>query len=111
MQPGQGEAQMRVLEAILSQPQQMAGMSHAELYQMRSRAPMDAQNTIAPYEHQAFAREAVGENPFMALPIATAIPMYQVYKAIMGSRSQPSFDQVTHGMQGVGEGLVNYFRK
>lgn len=110
MQP-QGDPRLAVLEAMLSQPQQMAGMPHAQLYNMRAGAPAAAQNAISPYEHQAFAREATEENPFMALPISAAIPMYQVYKAVMGARSQPSMDQVTQGWKGVGEGLKNYFTK
>jgi hypothetical protein len=31
---------------------------------------------------------------------------YQPYKALMGARSAPSFDQVGHGLLGVGEGLA-----
>lgn len=110
MQP-QGDPRQAILEAMLAQPQQMAGMSHAQLYQMRAGAPAEAQNVISPYEHQAFAREATEENPFLALPIATAAPLYQVYKAVMGARSQPSMDQVLQGWKGVGEGLVNRFNR
>jgi hypothetical protein len=85
---------------------QLAQMDHAALYQARSRAPAQMQGLLSPYEHRAFAREATQENPLMALPIAAGTLAYQPYKALMGARSAPSFDQVGHGLLGVGEGLA-----
>lgn len=84
----------------------LATLSHALLYQARERIPREQQNLISPFEHRAFAREAIAENPLMALPIAASIPAYQLYKLIDGgSRSSPSIDQVLQGFIGVGEGL------
>jgi hypothetical protein len=85
---------------------QLAEMDHAALYQARSRAPAQMQGLLSPYEHRAFAREATQENPLMALPIAAGTLAYQPYKALMGARSAPSFDQVGQGLLGVGEGLA-----
>jgi hypothetical protein len=85
---------------------QLAQMDHAALYQARSRAPAQMQGLLSPYEHRAFAREATQENPLMALPIAAGTLAYQPYKALMGARSAPSFDQVGPGLLGVGEGLA-----
>ncbi len=90
---------------ISGQPAQMAGMPHAALYSARGQATPEQQNVISPYEHRAFAREAVAENPMMALPIAAAIPAYQLYKSIFGARSSPSLAQVGQGYLGIGEGL------
>lgn len=90
----------------------LAQLSHALLYQARERVPKEQQNLISPYEHRAFAREAIAENPLMALPIAASIPAYQLYKLIDGgSRSSPSLDQVLQGFIGVGEGITNAISK
>ena len=91
----------------------MAQMAHSQLYGMRDyNTSKDYQNRVAPYEHRAFAREAVGQNPLMALPIAAAAPIYQLSKAIPGleSRSDASMSQLGQSFVGIGEGLRNYFR-
>lgn len=89
----------------------LAEMDHAQLYQMRARAPKEMQGLLSQYEHRAFAREASQENPMMALPIAAGTLAYQPYKALMGSRSAPSMSQVGQGLLGVGEGVWNWLRK
>jgi hypothetical protein len=68
----------------------------------------DTQDMLAGYEHRAFAREAVGENPLMALPITAAIPLYQLVKLLgtTQSRSSPSWEQMGQGLMGVKEGLL-----
>jgi soluble lytic murein transglycosylase-like protein len=84
--------------------------SHAALYMERDKATTkEQQNALASKEHRAFAREAVAENPAMALPIAAAIPLYQGAKAlgVTASRSDPSIAQAVEGLRGVGEGLVD----
>lgn len=83
---------------------------HAELYMRRYRATdPETQNMLAAYEHRAFAREAVGENPLMAVPIALAAPLYQLQKAagLSGARSKPSLNQLLQGWTGVAEGVRN----
>lgn len=94
---------------------QLAGMSHADLYRLRNLfADKLAQNRIAPFEHRAFAREAVTENPLLSIPIALATPIYQGYKALpLGarSRSDPGWDQIGQGLLGIGEGIAGFFRR
>jgi hypothetical protein len=90
-------------------PGLLSGMDHASLYMLRAKAPKEVQGLLSPYEHQAFAREAVQENPLLALPIAAGTLAYQPYKMLMGARSAPSLDQVTRGLTGVGQGLLGYF--
>jgi hypothetical protein len=91
-------------------PGLLSGMDHASLYMLRERAPKEMQGLLSPYEHQAFAREAVQENPLMALPIAAGTLAWPVYKTLVSpGRSDPSLDQVTRGLTGVGQGLLGYF--
>lgn len=86
--------------------EELKKLPHALLYQTRERVPKEQQGMISPYEHRAFAREVVQENPLMAISLLAAIPAYQGYKAVMGARSQPSLDQVLQGYAGVGDGLL-----
>lgn len=87
-------------------PSQLGSLDHAALYMARYGASPAQQAEIAPYEHRAFAREAVAENPLMALPIAAGTLAYQPYKVLTGqSRSPANLDQIRQGMTGVGEGL------
>jgi hypothetical protein len=88
-------------------PEQLSQLDHATLYQMRARAPQQMQGLLSPYEHQAFAREAVGENPLLALPIAAGTFAWPLYKSLFSpGRSAPSFDQVKAGLLGVKQGLL-----
>lgn len=84
---------------------QLAQLPHALLYQARERVPREQQGFISPYEHRAFSREVVQENPLMAISLLAAIPAYQGYKAVMGARSEPSLDQVLQGYAGIGDAL------
>lgn len=84
---------------------QLAQLPHALLYQARERLPREQQGFISPYEHRAFSREVVQENPLMAISLLAAIPAYQGYKAVMGARSEPSLDQVLQGYAGIGDAL------
>jgi hypothetical protein len=90
-------------------PGLLSQMDHATLYQMRARAPQEMQGLLSPYEHQAFAREAVQENPLMALPIAAGTLAWPLYKTLVSpGRSAPSLDQVGQGLLGVGQGLGSW---
>lgn len=84
----------------------LATLPHALLYQAREYAPPELQNRLSKFEHRAFAREVIPENPLMALSLPLAIPGYQAYKTVAGkSRSQPSIEQALQGLVGVGEGV------
>lgn len=90
----------------------LSTLPHSLLYAARGYlSGKETQGKISPYEHRAFAREVVGENPLMALPVAVGIPAYQAYKALVGARSAPSLDQISQGLLGIGEGLLNTLRK
>ena len=86
----------------------LANLSHSELVRLREQNP-ELQDLLAPYEHRAFAREYVTENPLRALGMVGAIPGYQLYKMTgqSGARSKPSMNQMLQGFQGTGEGLMN----
>jgi hypothetical protein len=91
-------------------PGLLAQMDHAALYQLRARAPKEMQGLLSPYEHQAFAREATAERPYMALPIAAGTLAWPVYKTLVSpGRSEPSLDQIKQGLLGVGQGLGQWF--
>jgi len=102
---------------------QLAKMSHAELFLAREKPGAD-QKRLAPAEHRAFAREAVADNPAMALSLGLAIPAYTAAKMLADmskdvpllsmlfsstsmdqSRSGASVDEVTEGFKGIGEGI------
>ena len=94
-----------------------SNMQQANLVSLRGQAdPLDNQ-MLAPMEHQQFARQAVQENPLMALPIAAATPFYYAAKqpaalklaqalGLVGPGATPAtIDQVFGGLRGVGQGL------
>lgn len=94
-------------------PDQLRGLAHSDLYRARALVGRgEAQNKLAAYEHEAFAREATRDNPLMALPIAVATPLYTGAKALglTDSRSDPSLAQVGQGLRGVGDGLWAAFQ-
>lgn len=85
-------------------------MSHAELLKLRNSLPSDdpRQQELAPFEHQAFAREWVKENPVEATAsLMAAIPAYSAGKAVgaIKSRTPASLDELTAAYRGVGQGL------
>ena len=84
----------------------LGDLSHADLLRMRSMPGAD-QRKIAPYEHRAFAREQVSENPINALGLALGIPAYQLLKllGLHGSRTGFDLEQAKQAYVGVGEGL------
>ena len=98
--------QQRALGLLSLTPEQLSELDHATLYQARAYLPKEHQGLLAPYEHRAFAREAVGENKLMALPVAAGAMLYQPYKALMGARSKPSLNQLAQGLLGVKDGLM-----
>lgn len=98
----------KVLAILLKNPDQLSTLPHSQLYAMRMQATPQQQVVIAPYEHQAFAREFAQESPFKAavsLPIA--IPAYTAAKALglMNTRSPASLDEMAQGYKGLAQGL------
>ena len=93
----------------------MAKMSHGDLLLLRkSRRDDDkeAQNTIAKFEHRAYARESVKDNPATALTLPLMIPIYSAGKAlgVLKGRSDASLEQMKHGFIGLGEGVADAVR-
>lgn len=92
---------------------QLAAMTHAQLSQLRDAYPdnKDMQIRIAPFEHQAFAREYTKERPVAGtLGLMGAIPLYQLAKVggFMqngGTATPPSLNQMTQAYKGVAQGL------
>ena len=82
-------------------------MSWADLLERRRNAKPEDQEKLAPYEHRAYARETVAENPLMAPAFLMLTPGYQAYKALMGggARTKPSLEQLKQGLLGTYEGV------
>lgn len=100
----------------------LEGLDHATLSMMRDKlkggSPEDQQ--LAPYEHQAFARQWVGENPLLAAPsLAIASPLYYLAKqkpilvaaqslGLVGPGATPaSLEQLKRSYAGIGQGLMS----
>lgn len=88
-------------------------MSHADLLRLRNSIPADdpRQQMLAPYEHQAFAREWTQQNPALAsLSLPFAIPAYTAAKGlgIVHSRSGASLDEMADAYRGWGQGLLDF---
>jgi hypothetical protein len=97
---------------------ELAQMNWDKLYQLRTAndGNLEAQKILAPYEHQAYAREQVAENPLQA-PVWALMPIgYQAYKALGGGghdgmTTPPSMDQAMAGIKGVGQGMADAVKK
>ncbi len=96
--------------------QQANNMSQQDLNALRIKYAQDqqAQRALSPFEHKATAREAVEENPLMAIPYAAMVPGYAAAKALNllpteESTTPPSMAQIVGGYEGIGQGLANAF--
>ena len=93
-------------------------MSQYDLYQLRlkARGMPELQAKLAPFEHQATAREQVAESPWTS-PVWMAMPaVYQAYKAVRGGEhddmtTPTSLDQALAGMKGTAQGLSQALSK
>lgn len=87
-------------------PTGLEQLPHATLYAMRDGQGKDAQNLLAPYEHRAFAREAIPEHPWLAPSVFAGAALYDIAK-VLGygdARSDPSFESFKQGLLGAREG-------
>lgn len=96
--------------------EQLAKMPWDSLMGYRKGIDMNhpVQTRLAPYEHRAWAREQVADNPINALAYALMVPGYQLGKAITSfapGETKPSLDQVTNGYKGIGEGLQQWWQR
>ena len=88
-----------------------SGLTFNQLRQLRDQYPDNSlmQDTLAPYEHQAFAREWTQENPMVAAPaLSFAIPGYALAKllGIKHGRSRPSLAEMASAYHGIWQGLT-----
>ena len=86
--------------------QNLESLPWDDLIRMRLQNPTDAR--IAPYEHRAYAREQVTQNPLMAPVYGMLVPGYLAMKMLTGpGRGTPaSMDQLKQGLLGTGEGFL-----
>jgi hypothetical protein len=104
-------------EVAMPADDKLATMSHSELLALRTqyKGNMEKNIKIAPFEHRAYAREAVQEHPALApLFAGLLIPGYQAAKltgvdlSVTEDPTTPSsMEQLKQGYMGVHEGLVN----
>lgn len=92
----------------------LSTMSHADLVALRNSLPANdpRQQMIAPYEHQAFAREWTQQSPWTATPsLLAAIPLYSMAKGmgLLNTRSSASLDEMADAYRGLGQGLLSHF--
>jgi hypothetical protein len=100
------------VQGALSGAPDYGSMTHAQLVALRASIPNDdpRQSVLAPYEHQAFAREWTQDSPIVApLSLMFAIPAYTAAKTlgVVHARSQPSIAAILDGYKGIGQGLAN----
>lgn len=107
----------------------LAKMSFGEISELRSRDDAD-HNQLAPYEHRAYMREEIEDNPARALVYGLVIPVYTAAKILASlskdnpligatvrktglhlSRSTGSVKEQVQAYKGVGEGLMTAGRE
>jgi hypothetical protein len=121
-------ADQNTLPAGLPTPDQMNTMSWGKLINLRNQfgSNQAVQDYVGPYEHQAYARETTQDSPFLGgLQMAVVTPAYSVAKGLgiinaaraLGAdeddgtrQSQSSWDELTQGFKGIGQGLSNALR-
>ncbi len=110
----------QVAKKELPKEEELAKMSHVDLYKLRAEHSDDpkVQESLAPFEHRAFAREATAENPALAPILGIAVPLYAGAKAVgidMGDpnsdveQTPPSVEQIRQSFTGIYEGLRKRF--
>ena len=68
---------------------------------------------LAPYEHQAFAREAASEGPVGAAAMTAAVPAYAVAKSLglqQGRSGSDPATQIFSGLQGTAQGFTQWLQ-
>jgi len=102
----------QVIARLLQNPQ---AVSNVQLQWLRNQYPANdyMQGILAPYEHQAFAREAASEGPGGAAAMTVAVPAYAAAKGlgIVGGRSgSDALTQILAGLQGAGQGFTQWLQ-
>lgn len=70
------------------------------------------QSILGPMEHQQFARESVARNPYLAISLGLAAPIYSAgkYLGLTNARSPASLDELFAAYKGIGQGLNDYMQ-
>ena len=103
---------------VVPNPDQLEKMDWASIYQLRQQfaGNKDMQEYLAPFEHQAYAREEASSSPASALAYSTLlVPGYQLAKMAGVTPTDdmstgPSWQQFIRGMKGAGQGFADYLR-
>lgn len=107
------EVRRTLASAVEGKP--LSEQSWEQLLQARKEAEGDPakQAVLAPFEHRAYAREYVRDNPLAAPGMAMMTPAYYAAKkmGLANGRTEADVDQVMAGWQGTAEGLMDYFKK
>ena len=95
------------MDLSLRELSDVSNMDFTNLTRLRKKYQNDPwmSELLAPFEHQAYAREFAKDNP---LSMGASIPLYQVYKFLSGrqeGRTPASLDQMFAGFRGMSEGL------
>jgi hypothetical protein len=85
----------------------MISMNWQDLYNLRQGKSPEEQNRIAPYEHRAFAREYIKENPEAAIVMPGMIYAYNIAKGlgISKGRSDAGPKAIAEALKGWLEGI------
>jgi hypothetical protein len=89
-------------------PEALSKMGMDQIIPLRAKATPKEHAKLAPFEHRAFVREVVQDNPAHALGMAVAIPAYTASKALgitKGTRSKASVEEMKQAFIGLAEGL------
>lgn len=101
------------MKISLPSKEELSKMPHSELYRLRGNLSKEEQAIVAPYEHRAFARELVQENPAMAASLAFAIPSYTAAKATgaVEARTPASMEEMEQAFVGMYEGIIKKLKE
>ena len=88
-------------------PMDLSELMHDELLRRRDTSDPLTSDLLAPFEHQAFAREWTKVDPLAKFALPFAIPGYQLAKllGLYPSASPASLDQLFAGYTGLAQGL------
>lgn len=92
---------------------EMKKMGHMDLLALRQGRSKKEQDIIAPYEHRAFAREYVKENPESAISMLGMVLGYGLAKEVglAEGRSSNTGEAIWEGVKGTVEGIGGAVRE
>lgn len=106
------------LAKLALRPEDLDNMDFYRLMAAREQADAAGNAQLAPYEHQAYARELTQDNPLNALGLAVAAPAYYAAKqpaliglaqrlGLVGGNATPAdLEQLKRAYRGIYQGLT-----